>query len=426
MHQRSNRKYRELWRTPEAVLDAHPSITEIKEWERDQGIVEVADEDWEAYVNEGIALATSPVMTPPVQTELQDGTTLRRQAVPLPSGHTMLTYYDVTDLVRREQELAQAIAERENVVADLSGLIDSIDYAVAIIGADLRIQRTNRKFREWWPYPHDYAEKRVHVRDGMRYMIDAGVVDIGNLSPEVAVERYMQDVLSPDPPPPMERRLANGRTLLREIVPQESGHRIITYFDITELKEREQRLAEAIREKDGALSELEAVLDSIDYGVAFADGDSRVRIANHAFRDLWNIPKHLTDRRPTIRHLIEYNRHNGLYNVSEDDWPSYIEERLAGIRQGGVGPLEIRRPDGKTLLYRCVALPAGVRMLTYFDITPIKLGSRTRCATSEERYSLAMSGAQEGMWDWHAKRRSASSSRSASGRSSASLTKWTY
>ena len=399
--QRSNRKYRDLWSTPREFLDAQPTLYEVMDYERDHGVIDVADSEWESYKAERVALVRSDQMTAPLQTTLLDGTTLRRQAVPLPSGDHMITYYDVTDLARREHELAEAIAERESVVADLSGVLDAIDYAVAIVGSDLTIQRTNRKLREWWPYPQDFVAESVHVRDGMRYMIENNVIDIGDATPEQVIEQYMRDVESEVAPPAVERRLTNGRTLLREIVPQASGHRIITYFDITELKEREQRLADAIRDKDMVLAEFEAVLESIDYGIAFADGDSRVRIANRAFRELWQLPKALTDRRPTIRHLIEYNRYSNMYDVDDEHWPTYVEERLAGVRLGDIGPLELRRPDGRTLLYRCVALPAGVRMLTYFDITPIKQAQEALRA-SEERYALAMTGAQEGMWDWHA------------------------
>ena len=55
--QRSNRKYRELWQTPSEVLEANPTIVGIMEWEREQGIIDVPDDEWQAYIDERLDLA---------------------------------------------------------------------------------------------------------------------------------------------------------------------------------------------------------------------------------------------------------------------------------------------------------------------------------------------------------------------------------
>ncbi len=73
-----------------------------------------------------------------------------------------------------------------------------------------------------------------------------------------------------------------------------------------------------------------------------------------------------------MQELIEYNRHNGVYDVAPEDWDRWIADRIARIRKGDIPPGEFRRADGKVLSYQCVSLPDGGRMLTYFDITELK------------------------------------------------------
>ena len=102
-----------------------------------------------------------------------------------------------------------------------------------------------------------------------------------------------------------------------------------------------------------------------------------------------------------MRELIEFNRRNGLYDVAEEDWESYVAARIEAVRAGDIPPTEVRRADGKVLQYRCIALPDGGRMLTYFDITELKRAEEALSA-SLERYDLAMRGSNEALWDWDA------------------------
>ena len=101
-------------------------------------------------------------------------------------------------------------------------------------------------------------------------------------------------------------------------------------------------LEESNRQKEQLLGELHAVLDTIDYGVVFMDRDLRARIVNRAFREMWGIPEAFIATRPTMAELINYNRHNQIYNVPEAEFDAFVEARVAAIRAGDIAPMELR------------------------------------------------------------------------------------
>jgi len=135
--------------------------------------------------------------------------------------------------------------------------------------------------------------------------------------------------------------------------------------DITERKEMERGLATA-------LNEFSAVMESIDYGVLFMGPDLKARIINKAFQNMWKVSDEFVAKHPTMAELMAYNRYNGVYNVADEDFDDYVEQRVAAVHKGPIPPMEMVRADGKIIRYQCIALPDGGRMLTYFDITELK------------------------------------------------------
>jgi PAS domain S-box-containing protein len=154
-----------------------------------------------------------------------------------------------------------------------------------------------------------------------------------------------------------------------------------------ELEERKRAERELARHR-----ELNALLDSIDYGVLFLSADLEIRLANKAYCEIWGVsPDHY--RHPChLEQDMEQSHSSGLYNVPESEWLRYKKERIAEIRNGNVAPRELQLSNGKSVRYQCIALPDGGRMLTYFDMTDLK---RTEAAL--RRHLAAMEAAMDGM-----------------------------
>ena len=142
--------------------------------------------------------------------------------------------------------------------------------------------------------------------------------------------------------------------------------------DITERKQAKQAFRETTRSREALLNDLNAVIDTIDYGVLFMGSDLRARVVNRAFRRMWGISDEFIATGPDMADLVNYNRHNGIYPVPADEFDAYVARRVKAIQEGDITPVEMHRADGMILRYGGVVLPDGGRLLTYFDITESK------------------------------------------------------
>lgn len=153
-----------------------------------------------------------------------------------------------------------------------------------------------------------------------------------------------------------------------------SGRRYLlgTTIDVSEMKRREEELFEARRLAEVNRSDLESAIDAMHMGVVVVDKDHYVELVNNAFFRIWKIKADDSYIGAPFRRFIDVNRQNGIYEVAEEKFEEYIEERLKEIRAGYVEPREFSRADGRTMIYSVRALSEGKRMISYFDVTELK------------------------------------------------------
>ncbi len=172
-----------------------------------------------------------------------------------------------------------------------------------------------------------------------------------------------------------------------------------TWADIDERKRTQQELAYTLTTKDEILTELNAVLDAIEYGILILDSNLRIETHNRAYREIWGIPEEFLAANPSLQEDMEYTRSLGLYEIDDESWPGYLESRVQSIRQGGLPASESHLANGKVLQYQCIDFANGQRMLAYFDITEFKR-VEDALRTSEERYALITEASDEGIYEW--------------------------
>jgi len=277
-------------------------------------------------------------------------------------GGIVSIYTDVSELKKREEEL-----RKQSTV--LKATLENMDQGISMVDENLNVVSFNRKFLEYMQFPEKQFKLGFPMEQAFRFNAMRGEYGEGDVDKQVAERLELAAKFEPH----RIERVRSDKTVL-EIVgnPVAAGGFVTTYTDITQRKKSEDALMTHQAELRGALQEFNAVLDTIEYGVLFMGPDLTARIINRAFGDIWGISQAFIDTSPTMRELIEYNRFSGLYDVAEQDWDEWIDNRINEVQRGSIKPREVVRADGKVLQYQVIALPDGGRMLTYFDITELK------------------------------------------------------
>lgn len=369
----ANRAYKEMWSLPDALIAKDTPLHDLISHDRREIDPEIRARE----IDEAVARVQC-CDDEPIEIQMPSGRVLRYQCVALPDGGRMLTYLDVTD----QKQALEAIAAAE---------------------------QRQRRLLELAPFP--LAVTRLP--DGMILYANARTAEITGLPPE-----KMRGTFAPDyyAEPAVRSRLLTllakeGRVSDMEVLMQRPDGRkfwalinaavadyegtpalLSAFNNISELKNRETQLEVARQETEAALRDLNAVLETIQYGVLFLDPSLRIRLANRAYRELWQMPADFYDQPRHLEEDMELSRALGAYDVPDTDWDVYKARRIREIRQGNVAPVEMRLRNGRIMQYRCIALPDGGRMLTYFDITELK-----RIEEVLRRHLAAMEAAMDGM-----------------------------
>ncbi|MCZ6522284.1 MAG: PAS-domain containing protein, partial [Alphaproteobacteria bacterium] len=293
--------------------------------------------------------------------------------------------------ITEEKAMAEALEAAE---ARLVDALEASAQGFALYDADERLVLCNSTFRGMYPYLGE-----VRVPGARRQDILLSVAQRGRIAGTIGREEdWVRERLraADEDQGAVEQELEDGRWVLIDSRRTPGGGTVSVRTDISALKRRQQELTEANRTKDEVLGEINAVLDAIEYGVLFLDSDLRIRIANRAYREMWAMPEEFFANNPNLQEDMEFTRDQGRHAIGDEDWEAYLERRLAPIRKGDIPPLELHLADGRVLIYQCMALPDGGRMLTYFDITERKRAEQ-ELAEKEAQLRVALDNMPGGM-----------------------------
>ncbi len=102
-----NQAFRDIWQIPDSFVTGNPSMRELMVFNRYNDLYAVADENFEQYLDDREAAVREGTIAP-TSFERRDGRALQYQCVVLPDGWRMLTYFDITELKKTQDQLVRA------------------------------------------------------------------------------------------------------------------------------------------------------------------------------------------------------------------------------------------------------------------------------------------------------------------------------
>jgi PAS domain S-box-containing protein len=228
-------------------------------------------------------------------------------------------------------ETHQADERTEQLLFDLERTIDSMKMGVVLLDAQLNAEIINRAFYDIWKL----APGEVAVGSPFRALMDVnrhnGIYAVDETEWEPYVASRLAEIRAGDVAP-REFQRADGRTMIYSVIALSGGKRLVSYYDVTEMKQREAEAGEA-RQR------LADVLESMPAGVIIYDRDDKFVFANRKLQEslpglkaAWEPGRSLRSA-IELAHSIGYFRNSGdpsldkLYDVNRDRWVERYLER---------------------------------------------------------------------------------------------------
>jgi two-component system NtrC family sensor kinase len=140
---------------------------------------------------------------------------------------------------------------------EFNAVLETIDYGVLFMDAELRAKICNRAFRGIWGIPEQLISANATLADLITYNRNSGLYEATGAEFDAYVAARIEAVRQGEVEP-TEIRRADGRILRYQALALADGERMLTYFDTTELRRQEREASAARDTAQAAYGELKA------------------------------------------------------------------------------------------------------------------------------------------------------------------------
>ncbi len=437
-----NTRYVKLLRLPRRLAQAGTPLEGVLRHLAEHGAYASADVEAEVQKRLVRARAGRAYRS---QHRTPDGGMVEVRHNPLPEGGRVSIYHDVTADREREAALVSARDDAARAHQLVTTAIEAMSDGFALFDAGEKLVMLNRRFREIYAPLADILSPGMKYEDFLKHGLERGVFSVA----KEAEPAWLKDRLATfrKPGRPFERSLANGTWLRIADHPLPGGGMVSIRTEITEAKRREERLERAMAdlvERDGILSAMTAasarILASDDWRRPVEDmltalgpsvGASRVYLAQNAvspagkfeqielyewtapgIRKVMNIPelKHMTVRDDAFQDWRERRSRGEVVQAIVRELPPAQRDWLAlqDIRSIIRVPVFVRGQWWGTVGFDdCVNerawAPVEVdtlrTMASLMGVAVARTEASAAVLRSEQRYALAIEGANEIIWE---------------------------
>ncbi|OBQ66438.1 PAS domain-containing protein [Mesorhizobium erdmanii] len=282
---------------------------------------------------------------------------------------------NVTALVSAFETVEQSPlsdGEPDRHLADLERTMDAMHMGVVLLDARLDTLIVNKAYRDLSRIPDGAVTVGAPFSRLMELNRRNGIY--GDID-EQQWQRYLAtrlEEIRAGSVAPREFVHASGRTMMFSVTALSGGKRLLTYYEVTELKRRDAEIESANAKIAETFVNLRTMVDQMPIGVLVLDADMRAEVINRAFYDFWRIDPSRAGIGSPFRELMEASRTIDPYGADEIAWQRHSAEREAEIRTGIAGSRQLPHNDGRTLVASLAPLPGGKRLVSYVDVTDMK------------------------------------------------------
>ncbi|MBL4891700.1 MAG: response regulator [Rhizobiaceae bacterium] len=184
-----------------------------------------------------------------IDVELPNGNVYRFKCKVLPDGQLLHSYFDLTKDRQHQRELQEARAALQEHEVLMEEALEVMVQGILVCDEE-KIILANERIAEVTNIPAEYFEIGRDWTDYLRYSLERGDFGEG----EEAKHRFDNIILSASTGEGtyIERTTGDGRYVAVTANARDCGGRVVTYVDITETKEREFQLEEALTSSKAA------------------------------------------------------------------------------------------------------------------------------------------------------------------------------
>jgi diguanylate cyclase (GGDEF)-like protein len=226
-----NRAFRRMWALPDAVADRNPAFVALMYHGRDTRAYEIASAEIDAYVANRVRLVKEGDTTP-LDLRRTCGDVVRMQCANLPNGGRMITYTDVTDIVRHMDELEV-----------LRSALDNVSEGVVLLDSKLNAQFLNRKVRQFWGVTEEHVATHPSYASLLANSPLATARDMSPAELKAFNARRVETVRAGDTTL-TDLRTSDGRDFRAQCSVTKNDGRMLTYCDVTDLVRNAKQMEE--------------------------------------------------------------------------------------------------------------------------------------------------------------------------------------
>jgi PAS domain-containing protein len=227
-----NRAFRAMWRLPDTTADSRPAFVTLLNHGRDTHAYDLPDDALDHYIEQRLAQVRKGDPNT-VDLRVTSGDSIRCQCTKLPAGGRMLSYTNVTDLVRRAGSLES-----------LRAALDNMEQGVILLDRDLNVEFMNAAVRRQWQLPVWQPDGKLAFADLVGHARQSKALGMSGEALEIYLEQRMSRVRVGDPRP-MDMRHQDGRIIRSQCSVLPNGGRMLSYIDVTDLVRRTDEVRRA-------------------------------------------------------------------------------------------------------------------------------------------------------------------------------------